>query len=481
MNLAAVIARHALHQPRKAVAESDREAFSAAEFDMLVRRLAARLRARGVAPGDVVGVRMRDTAAHLAGLVAVARVGGIILPLDWRAAAPEFVRLVERFLPKAVLTDEPKPLPEPALAVPVADIGATEPDLLPPADLVDAPLVFGLTSGTTGAPKGIVVSHEQMFGRFVVFSLERMMVAEDRFLAPLPLAYAAGREIFLSLACLGATLIIYPTLFDPADLARDAGARRASVVMVSPNMSRALLGLDTPAGARLMPDLRLYISSTGKLQPEERTAIRARIAPRLVDYYGSTGAGPVALIDDEAIGASPTAAGRLGVGVEVQIVDEEHRPLAPGEPGRIRIRGPGVTTGFTADSGPSGDEGIRDGWYYPGDLGLVDAAGILHLQGRAADLIKRGGLMVHAQEVEQALRLHEAIVDAAVVGLPSPSLGEEVAAFIVVRAPVTAQAVIAHCRRELAAYKVPQRVEVIDALPRNASGKVVKAELKKRG
>ena len=139
------------------------------------------------------------------------------------------------------------------------------------------------------------------------------------------------------------------------------------------------------------------------------------------------------------------------MGVEVGIADEAGNPVAEGEPGRIRVRGPGISTQYADGSDDSG-EGFQDGWFYPGDLGSIGPNGVLHLHGRSADLIKRGGLMVHAQEVEQVLRGHPQVVDAAVVGAPSAELGQEVVAFVIVSAPVERESsATAGC-----AYKIPR-------------------------
>lgn len=478
MNIAELISRHARSQPERPAIESSGENYSYAALDDGVRRLAGRIRSSGIGTGDLVGLRLRDTPAHLIALLAIARIGAIALPMDWRGAAPEIGRIIERFRPKLVLVDDAKPLPAAVATASVNDRTGAEPDTLPPASLVDSPLVYGLTSGTTGVPKGIVTTHEEMFGRFVAFTIGGLIDREDRFLVPLPLVFDAGRAVSFALLTLGARINLFPTLFDPQELVDGVNASRATALIVTPKTSRALLGLAV-SERRLMPGLRAYVSTAGKLQPEEREALRSRIAPRVIDYYGTTGGGPVALITGDEEDTSPTAAGRLTAGIEVEAVDETGAAVASGVSGRIRMRGPGVTRSFAGESVGAGDEAVRDGWYYPGDTGHFDENGILHLTGRAAELIKRGGLMIHAQEVEYVLSLQDGIVEAAVVGIPTEAHDEEVVAFIVAREPVSAPSILLHCRRNLAGYKVPQRVIVLEEMPRNTSGKVVKAALRK--
>lgn len=478
MNIAALISRHAQSQPQRVAIEGGGESFTHAALDVAVRRLAGRLRSQGTGAGDLVGLRLRDTPTHLIALLAIARIGAIALPMDWRGATPEIGRIIERFRSKLVLVDDAKPLPAAIAATSVNDLASSELDGLPSASLMDSPLVYGLTSGTTGVPKGIVTTHEEMFGRFVAFTIGTLIDREDRFLVPLPLVFDAGRAISFALLTLGARINLFPTLFDARELVDGVNTTGATAVIVTPKTSRALLGLAAGEG-HLMPGLRAYVSTAGKLQPEERAALRAQVAPRVIDYYGTTGGGPVALINGDEEDASPTAAGRLTAGIEVEVVDEMGAVVAPGASGRIRMRGPGVTRSFAGEAAVTGDETIRDGWYYPGDTGHFDQNGILHLTGRAAELIKRGGLMIHAQEVEYVLSLHDSVVEAAVVGIPTEAHDEEVVAFVVARGSVDAPSILRHCRQNLAGYKVPQRVVEIDAMPRNTNGKVVKADLRK--
>ncbi|MEO8667315.1 MAG: class I adenylate-forming enzyme family protein [Bauldia sp.] len=478
MNIAALIARHALAEPSRPAIDGSGERFSYAVLDDGVRRLANRLRSGGAGVGDLVAVQVRDTPAHLVALLAVARIGAVAIPLDWRTAPPEIRRISERFKPKLVLTDDARTLAAGGSAVPVGNLSQTEPDDARPASLLDSPLVYGLTSGTTGEPKGIVTTHEEMFGRFVAFAVGRIIDRDDRFLVPLPLVFDAGRALSLSLLTLGAEVKLFPTLFEPQELVDAVNAAGASALIVTPKTSRALLGIAVN-GSHLMPKLRLYVSTAGKLQPEERADIRARVAPQMIDYYGTTGGGPVALIANAEEGSLPTAVGRLAPGIEVEIVDEAGGVVANAGVGRIRMRGPGVTRSFAGIAAPMGDEGLRDGWYYPGDIGSFGESGILHLTGRTAEMIKRGGLMIHAQEVEYVLSLYGPVVEAAVVGIPTDRSDEEVAAFVVLREPVETGEILRHCRQNLASYKVPQHIAIVETLPRNTTGKVVKAELLK--
>ncbi|RST87939.1 long-chain fatty acid--CoA ligase [Aquibium carbonis] len=474
MNLYTRLAQLARSQPDKAAIEGTSHSLSYRELDVAARRVAAGLRSRGVGTGDFVGLRLKDTPAHVAAFFGVMRLGAAILPFDWRGTQAEFERVKGQFGPAIILTDGGAPAGLAGAMTDLADVMQAEPDEEPVAPVENAPMGLSLTSGTTGTPKAMVVTHEQLHARCAARTITGVFRPDDRYLSTLPLAYPAGREHAICVILLGATLVIFPSLFEPGELVDHVNANGITALIMSPNSTRALLRM-RPASGLLMPGLRTMISATSKLQPEERTDLLARVAPGLIDYYGSTGTGPIAAITRPADIVAPSAVGHPVFGMEVEIVDDDDTPLALGETGNIRVRGPAVST--RAIGAADEREGFRGGWYYPGDLGSLGEDGLLHLHGRAADLIKRGGLMVHAQEVEQALRRHASVQDAAVVGAPSATLGQDVVAFVMASGPVDARDLIRHCRRELAPYKVPARIEFRDALPRNASGKVVKAAL----
>jgi acyl-CoA synthetase (AMP-forming)/AMP-acid ligase II len=473
MNLAGIVAQFARYQPHKAAAESSDEVLSYVGLFDRARRVARCLRTAGIARGDVVGLHMRDTLDHLAAFIGIIHLGAVVLPLDWRAARPEIARILSRFTPRVVVTDDPRlTLPDIGV-IAVEGIAATEPDESEPVSFADAPLVYSLTSGTTGEPKAMVMTHQQMLGRAMTLAAERVVVAEDRFLSMMPLAYSNGRVIAATILSLGATAISSPLFIEAANLVTIINQRNVTGVMVSANIVRKLLALQPPHDL-LMPGLRALVTAGSKLQPKERSDFTARVARSLIDYYGSTGGGPTSIIDNAADGIETTSVGRPMIGTEIEIVDDAAIPVADGVIGSVRVRGPGVVSEFVSESS---DEGVRDGWYYPGDLGSRDKSGLIHLHGRVADLIKRSGLMVYAQEVEQVLLRFTGVLEAAVVGAPSPTLGQEVVAVLVTRVPVDPIEITRHCRRELAGFKVPGRIVFVGSLPRNPNGKVLKHEL----
>ena len=229
----------------------------------------------------------------------------------------------------------------------------------------------------------------------------------------------------------------------------------------------------------MLGDLRLLYTTGAVLHPDERKEVLARVSPNLINYYGSTEGGGISVLLPEHGGAAETSVGKAVSTTEIEVVDEAHEPVAAGETGRIRYRGPCVADGFHNDPEAS-VESFRDGWFYPGDLGRLDGAGFLYLVGRAKDMIIRAGVNIYPEEVEQSLLTHPAVRDAAVLGWPSPDKGEEVAAFVVTSRAVSEETLRDHCRASLAPYKVPRGIFFVDDLPKNAMGKVVKPDLAAR-
>jgi len=217
----------------------------------------------------------------------------------------------------------------------------------------------------------------------------------------------------------------------------------------------------------------------GPLFAQEKIDIQRRVNPNFYEFYASTGADATTVLTPGEMAQRSGSVGRPTLLNEVEIVDDGDHPADHGETGRLRCRGAAVATGFFEDvNDPAGNEMFRQGWFYPGELATMDSDGYVFLKGRASEVIVRSGINVYPDEVEDALREHAAIVDAAVVGREVESSGEEeVVAFVVTDGPVEKGSILAHCRNRLTAYKVPKEIIFIDELPTTASGKLKKSEL----
>jgi len=480
-NIAGPLTHHARAYARKPAIVQGDHVVTYGDLDSLVRRTASHLRSLGLGEGDVAGVALRDSVEHLVVLAALARAGIVILPLDWRWTPAEQASVAKHFGAKLVLVEPGRPQPEAQRCVAVdaawdrAVAAASPARDFPDGDL---PLVMSLSSGTTGRPKGPRLRHSQFLARFRVMWLNLGFNSQDRFLSATPLYYGGGRSFALLMLYSGATVFMLPPPHEPADLCAAVARHRISALFLVPTLIRRLLALPDDVLAPLR-SLRLLLSSGSALHPDERRVIRARICPGFIEYYSSTEGGGVSFLtadDPEEFGDS---VGRPVFGVEVECVDGNHRPLPPGEVGRIRYRGPAVADSFWND--PEATlESFRDGWWYPGDLGMLDASGYLYLKGRAKDMIIRGGINIYPAEVEAVLQSHPAVADSAVVGWPSREFNEEVAAFVVLKGAATPAELRELCRARMAPYKVPREVFVVPEFPRNALGKIIKTELSAR-
>lgn len=476
-NLADMLAVHARMRGQQIAIEQGEVALTYAQLEDAVGRRAAHLTALGLGPGDVVGVALRDTVEHVVVLYAVARLGAIVLPLDCRWLDAEKQRVAAHFGARCVLVEPGAAFPDTRCVAVDAHWLTALAGVTPMSPGVDGErgLVMSLSSGTTGRPKGPLLSHAGMLHRFVTHWAELGFGTQTVYVNATPLYFGGGRAFSLSTLYVGGRLVLFAPPYEPTALAQELARRGATATFLVPTLLRRLLACeDAPlAGLR---GLRTLISSGSALTPPERASIRERLCPGFLEYYSSTEGGGVSVLHPQDQAAHPASVGRPVFGVEVQIVDDDHQPLPAGEVGRIRYRGPGMAPGFFNDAAAS-EDAFRDGWFYPGDLGTLDNAGFLHLKGRLKDMIIRGGVNIYPQEIEALLLGQDGVADAAVVGWPSREFNEEVAAFVTLSRPVDEATLLAVCQRELARYKVPRQIFVVSELPRNSGGKVVKPAL----
>lgn len=481
MNLAEPLRQHARARGDRAAIVHGERTIRYADLDLMVQRRAAHLIDQGLAPDDVVGVALRDDIEHVTLLFSLARAGLVMLPLDWRWTNGEQARVATHFGAKLVLCD-PAAAPLEGIDCLPIDVhwqqGVATADAAREFAAGDAPLLMSLSSGTTGRPKGPRLMHSHFLARFRVMWMNLGFNSQDRYVSATPLYFGGGRTFAMLMLYSGATLVMVPPPYEPHELCEEIDRRDATAIFLVPTLLRRLLALPD---ATLAPfrRMRLVLSSGAALHFEERRAVRERICKGFVEYYSSTEGGGISYLTSEDPAQFDESVGRPVFGVDVQCVDASHRPLAPGVIGRIRYRGPAVAATFWNDPEASA-EAFRDGWYYPGDLGMQDEHGYIYLKGRAKEMIIRGGVNIYPAEIEAILQTHLAVGECAVVGWPSRAFNEEIAAFVIATGATSVAALRDHCARQLAAYKVPREIFIVDELPRSSLGKILKTALQAR-
>ncbi|MGW2596555.1 AMP-binding protein [Streptomyces klenkii] len=350
----------------------------------------------------------------------------------------------------------------------------------------DAPSDIIFTSGTTGEPKGVVVTHAQTLRTFGAWCDLAGLRRGDRYLIVNPFSHTFGYKAGV-LACLMRGAVMVPqAVFAVDTVLAGIAAERITVLPGPPTLHQALL--DHPArSVCALSSLRLVVTGAAAVDPGlvERLRTEAGVPTVLTAYGMSEATGVVTMCrrHDSAEVVAGTA-GRALPDTEVKVAGAGGKALPPGRPGEILVRGYQVMCGYFEDPRATAEVIDADGWLHTGDIGVLDGEGNLRITDRIKDMFVAGGFNVYPAEVERLLARHPGVAEAAVVGVPDRRLGEVGRAYVVRRdggpAP-SADELIAWARREMAAYKVPREVEFVPGLPRNASGKVVKGELRAPG
>jgi long-chain acyl-CoA synthetase len=358
------------------------------------------------------------------------------------------------------------------------------PDAAPPvverADDDLAVLLF--TSGTAGAPKAAQLSHGNLAANIAQVLDHPGLTLEptDVSFGALPFFHVFGLNVVLGVGLAAGGTIVLQERFEPAAAAALIAEHRVTVVAGVPTMFSAWLALDALA-ADAFASVRLAVSGAAALSEEVADSFRERFGVVLHQGYGLTEAAPI--VTTTAIGGAAPRPGSIGPplpGVDVRIADGDGADALLGDPGELLVRGPNVFSGYWHDDEATARAIDADGWLHTGDVAVVEESGDLHLVDRAKDLVIVSGFNVYPVEVEDVLREHPSVADAAVVGEPNPRTGEAVVAYIVAADGQTVDegALAAHAARALARYKCPTRYEVVDTLPRTLAGKLLRRELR---
>ncbi len=333
------------------------------------------------------------------------------------------------------------------------------------------------TSGTTGRPKGAMLTHRNLLANVQSFRDILHVSEEDVFLTVLPMFHAfAATVMFLEPLSLGATIVVEPR-FAPDLVLKAITDHRVTLFAGVPTMFAVLAAVPRPAGD--FSAWRLCISGGAPLPPSVLEAFEAKYEVPIYEGYGPTECSPVLSVNPPLGVRKVGSVGPPIPEVELRVVDNAGRALPPGQVGEIVARGPNVMKGYLNRPEETA-EVLRDGWYHTGDLGRADEDGYYYIVDRKTDLILVGGLNVYPREVELALASHPAVAEVAVIGVPDPVRGEVPRALVVLRdgQPTGTQELLQWCRQRLAGYKVPRSIEVVPGLPKTVTGKILKNQLR---
>jgi acyl-CoA synthetase (AMP-forming)/AMP-acid ligase II len=503
--------RNAYRFPGKPAIETASANLTWLELNDSVNRLANGLRALGLQKGDRLAILCAPSVEVVQTYFAAAKAGIVIVPIHTglvekevgfilsdvgasaivveEHAARQFaaaIRAVPSLRTRIVIGSHDDFIPYATL---LAGADAGEPDIA-----VEETELFAIrfTSGTTGLPKGCPSTHRDWLRRSMNFLAHISLSHHDRALSFAPLSLGVGSSMLMSYALAGATIAIKPR-FDPSDVLRTIAQRRITTFMM-PVPTLFARFLDDPVIDQVdLGSLRIvgYGGAVFPIPLLLRTL--ERFPCEFFGVYGHLEAGGFStylMPEDHRLDGCDAAerekrlrrlgsCGREALQADVRVVDEDGRELPRGEMGELVVRTEGMITQYWNRPGEI-EKSLRNGWFHTGDGASIDADGYVYISDRLKDVIRTGGMNVSSVEVENILMSYPGVVEAAVVGIPDPRWGESVVACVVRGDPVESDALIAHCRAQLANYKVPKQVEFVDVLPKNSMGKVLKRELRMR-
>ncbi|MFO1220143.1 MAG: AMP-binding protein [Burkholderiaceae bacterium] len=492
LNVAELVRERARAQPDAPALADGTTQLSYAALEKRVTCLAAGLRMAGVAAGERIAVLSENRIEYIELELAAARLGAIVACLNWRLTGDDLLHCIRLVTPVLAIVSPryASALAQLAHGVPqVVELGdeferlrAAAPDAEHETRIdPEAGLVILYTSGTTGLPKGALISQRAMLARAQVFAADYGIGASDTFVAWSPLFHMAATDHALATLMLGGRVVVH----DGLDLDRICALlaqQKLGWLLAMPGMIDPLIdALRAQRGARHAPKM---VGAMADLVPRHQIAELTRLlgAPYL-NSFGSTETGlPPASAALLAPGEVPASlAKRQSSLCRIRLVDADDREVPPGTPGELTIRSPALFSGYwNADAANAHD--FRGGWFHLGDVFVRHGDGTLDFVDRLKYLIKSGGENIYPAEIERVLLMHPAVADGAVVRKPDPRWGEVPVAFVALRAPVQAAELDAWCRERLAHYKLPREFRIVDAaaLPRSSTGKIQRHEIERR-
>ena len=492
MNLAASLARNAADNPDRVAIHLGDQTTSYRELDDQSARVAGLLAARGIAPGTPIGIMLPNVPEFASVYYGILRTGAVVVPMNpllkareiayylgdsgapvifaWHITAPEVEIGAKEAGAEAILVD-------PATFPDILATASPAPQVVDRAAYDTAVVLY--TSGTTGHPKGAELTHANLINNVEVSAADLFQLGpDDLIFGGLPLFHAFGQTCTLNAAIMtGASLTVLPR-FDAAKALGILADQRVTIFAGVPTMFSALLHVPDRSGYDVSA-LRLCISGGAAMPVEVLRQFEDAFDCIVLEGYGLSETSPVASFNHPGRERKPGSIGTPIRGVEMRVVDASGAEVPQGEVGEIAIRGHNIMKGYLNRPEATAEAVSADGWFRTGDIGRVDEDGYYYIVDRKKDLIIRGGYNIYPREIEEVLYEHPEVAEAAVVGIPHPELGEEVGAAVALKpgATVTPDELRSYVKSQVAAYKYPRRVWIVDALPKGPTGKILKKEI----
>jgi malonyl-CoA/methylmalonyl-CoA synthetase len=480
MNLAELFDLSFVNRAAEEALEFGSQTLTFGEIDERSNRLARALLDRGLRTGDRLAVYSGNSVEMVDLYLACIKTGVIFVPVNILYREREIEHILRDSEPRAVVTpgediEWPVPVWQPG------DLAAEAIRCSPAAVRMpldgDTPAALVYTSGTTGASKGAVLTHNNLAVNAMNLVVCWQMTSTDRLLLPLPLFHVHGLGNGLHSWLISGCRMRLLERFDRSAAATEFLAFRPTVFFGVPTIYVRLLEIEGTAAQEIGGSMRLFVSGSAPLPAQVLEEFRARFGHTILERYGMT----ETLMNISNPYAGERRAGTVGMplpGVSVRILDDQGKPVADGETGELFIRGPNVCAGYWRRPDAT-EAAFTDGWFRTGDLAVRAPDGYFTLQGRRSDLIISGGFNIYPREVEETLEEDDAVAEAAVIGVPDRLRGEVPVAYIVPQGAVDCAKLEELCRRRLASFKVPRAFVTVDRLPRTALGKIQKHLLPK--
>lgn len=491
MNVAQNLEKSAEQFPSSLAVVFEEQTFDYAAVNAAANRVGSILRGLGVLPGDAIAIFLPNIPDFVFAYFGILKLGAVVVSISSRLRYGEVKFILDDSQPKVIITSSELlgelPLDNGRVIVAVGDelptgilslnrLTADASPALQSADATaDAPCAILYTSGTTGTPKGVVLSHGNVTSNVDAANLHCGIRQGQRMMVFLPLFHCFGQNAVMNCAiAAGATLILHRQ-FSPALILESIARNRVTHFYGVPTVFIHLLNMDRSTFD--LSSVVYYFSAAAKMPLEVAQRWRQMVGLPIYEGYGLTETSPFSTYNhatDYRLGSVGTAIRD----VEIGVVDEHDQRLSPGETGEIIVRGPNIMLGYLHHPEATA-QAVRGGWFHTGDIGYMDDDGYVYVTDRLKDMINVSGLKVYPAEVENVIHQHSAVAEVAVYGLPDDTYGESVQANVVLKpdTSVSEEDLIGFCAERIAAYKVPRCIHFVTAIPKSPTGKVLKREI----